>query len=61
MQIDTPMRNARFTEDGRIDCEIKHPIWGWIPFTADPADIHEHGRAIFATLKNSAVPYAPPK
>jgi len=31
-------RNALWTLDERIDCEIKHPIYGWIPFTADPDD-----------------------
>jgi hypothetical protein len=28
------LRNAVFTKDGEIDCEIKHPEFGWIPFTA---------------------------
>ena len=23
---------------GRIDCEIEHPKFGWIPYTLDPAD-----------------------
>jgi hypothetical protein len=32
-------RNPKFCRDGiRIDCEIEHPIFGWIPFTCDPAD-----------------------
>lgn len=31
-------RNPRYAADGRIDCEIEHPQYGWIPFTADPAD-----------------------
>lgn len=31
-------RNALWTLDERIDCEIKHPIHGWIPFTVDPSD-----------------------
>lgn len=31
-------RNPVFTADGRIDCEIQHPVYGWIPFTVDPAD-----------------------
>lgn len=31
-------RNAKYTENGLIDCEIEHPIYGWIPFTCDPDD-----------------------
>lgn len=31
-------RNAKYTATGLIDCEINHPEFGWIPFTADPAD-----------------------
>lgn len=31
-------RSAKILIDGRIDCEIEHPAYGWIPFTADPAD-----------------------
>ena len=31
-------RNAQHISGGRIDCEIESPIWGWIPYTLDPAD-----------------------
>jgi hypothetical protein len=32
-------RNAKFCLDQvRIDCEIDHPEYGWIPFTCDPDD-----------------------
>jgi hypothetical protein len=32
-------RNAKFCLDQvRIDCEIDHPEYGWIPFTCDPND-----------------------
>jgi hypothetical protein len=31
-------RNAKHLSDGRIDCEIEHPHYGWIPFTCDPTD-----------------------
>jgi hypothetical protein len=31
-------RNARHIANGLIDCEIEHPIYGWIPFTCDPTD-----------------------
>ena len=43
-------RNAVLNDNGTIDCEINHPDLGWIPFTADPDDPEEHGRAIFAEL-----------
>ena len=43
---DTPYRNAVMSEDGRIDCEINHPTYGWIPFTADPNDQEQHGREL---------------
>jgi len=31
-------RNPKKTAGVAIDCEINHPVYGWIPFTADPAD-----------------------
>ena len=32
-------RNAKVLENGWIDCEIEHPVHGWIPFTCDPNDV----------------------
>lgn len=32
-------RNPKYCQDGvRIDCEIEHPVYGWIPFLCDPTD-----------------------
>jgi hypothetical protein len=31
-------RNAKRISNNRIDCEIDHPVYGWIPFTCDPTD-----------------------
>lgn len=31
-------RNARYIDATRIDCEIQHEKFGWIPYTLDPAD-----------------------
>jgi hypothetical protein len=31
-------RNAKYIDNTRIDCEIEHPVHGWIPYTLDPAD-----------------------
>lgn len=42
------IRNPVFTEDNRIDCEINHPVYGWIPFTADSNDVEQHGKEIYA-------------
>ena len=34
-----------------IDCEVNHSVFGWIPFTASPNDVEEHGRELFEKLK----------
>ena len=32
-------RSARYiNNNGWIDCEIDHPVYGWVPYTLDPAD-----------------------
>jgi len=31
-------RNAKFVSEMAIDCEINHPIYGWIPYTLNPED-----------------------
>lgn len=55
-------RNAQFTASGAIDCEIEHPVYGWIPFTADPNDIEPLGAEVFDAAKDIAAPYlAPPE
>jgi hypothetical protein len=57
-----PYRNARYDPDGRITCEVKHPTFGWIPFTADPNDSEPRGREIFARIvsEGGAADYSPP-
>lgn len=42
-------RNAKFNAAGTIDCEIEHPTYGWIPFTADPNDPLDYGRNVYAS------------
>lgn len=57
------IRNPIYTATGNIDCEIEHPHFGWIPFTASPDDAEEHGRVIYAAaLEMDPAPYvaAPP-
>jgi hypothetical protein len=53
-------RNAKFTSQGTIDCEINHPEFGWIPFTASPDDHEQLGRDIYAAASPSATPYVAP-
>jgi len=56
-------RNPRLNQNGTIDCEINHPDYGWIPFTASPDDVEEHGLAIYSELisgKSGSIAEAPP-
>jgi hypothetical protein len=46
-------RNVVALPDGRFNCEIDHPNFGWIPFTADPNDTEPHGRAIWQAIKDA--------
>lgn len=43
-------RNVVAIDGDRFDCEINHPVFGWIPFTADPDDVEPHGRAIWRAI-----------
>ena len=58
------IRNAIYNAFGSIDCEINHPTFGWIPFTASPDDGEELGRQIHADILASKagqiVPYVAP-
>jgi|TARA_E500000318_G_C3554216_1_gene210314 hypothetical protein len=45
------VRNLKYTWDGRIDCEINHSEYGWIPFTADENDVEEMSVEIFSKAK----------
>lgn len=53
-------RNAKNLADGRIDCEIKHPTYGWIPFTADPNDIGAQFDVASLHIKMSQDPFTKP-
>ena len=44
------VRNAAYNQYGTMDCEINHPVFGWVPFTASPDDVEAHGAAIYADL-----------
>lgn len=46
------VRKPKFNAVGTVDCEVEHPAFGWIPFTASPDDVEEHGRTIYAEIMN---------
>lgn len=41
------VKNLKYNQFGTIDCEIEHPIYGWIPFTASPNDSEPLGVEIY--------------
>jgi hypothetical protein len=55
-------RAPAFNAFGTIDCEIEHPIYGWIPFTCDPNDkgAELDAAAFYAEMRPHAAPYIPP-
>lgn len=59
-------RNAKYIDASavRIDCEIEHPVYGWIPYTLDPADTDMtiNNNALLAAMQASGdvSPYVPP-
>lgn len=53
-------RNAQHNAFGTIDCEIEHPVYGWIPFTADPNDVEPLGAEVFNAAKGTAATYVAP-
>ena len=54
-------RNAKHRANGTIDCEVNHPIYGWIPFTCDPADIGAEFdvAALYGKLKADPATHVP--
>lgn len=57
----TNYKNPTHNASGTIDVEIERPSLGWIPFTASPDDVEEHGRALYALVKDEAAPYVEPE
>ena len=57
-------RNAQYIDDTRIDCEIEHPVHGWIPYTLDPADtdmtINNDDLLSAMAANNDVAAYVPP-
>jgi len=44
------VRNLQYNALGTIDCELEHPAYGWIPYTASPDDSDESCRALHAAI-----------
>lgn len=36
------IRNAKYLSGGRINCEVEHPKYGWVPFTSMPTGETQH-------------------
>ena len=55
-------RNAKRISGGRIDCEIEHPKYGWIPYTIDPNDKDStvDNAALVLAIGTNATPYTAP-
>lgn len=55
------IRNCKYNHLGTIDCEINHPEFGWIPFTADPNDIEPIGKEVYdQAIAGEVAPYVEP-
>lgn len=57
-------RNAQYIDSTRIDCEIEHPKYGWIPYTLDPTDtdmtINNDDLLAAMEAAGDVAPYVPP-
>ena len=57
-------RNAKYIDATRIDCEIEHPIHGWIPYTLDPSDtdttINNDDLLAAMSVNGDVAAYVPP-
>ena len=60
----TKVRNAKSLQSDnlRMDVEINHPDYGWIPYTVDPSDTGTtiDNAAILALVGSSFTPYVAP-
>lgn len=56
-------KNCKYNDSGTIDCEINHPKYGWIPFTACNNDAEDHGKETYQQIiadNQHIEAYAPP-
>lgn len=52
------VRNIKVISEDRYDCEILHPVFGWIPFTADINDIEQSTKDVFKHIKEKKIKVA---
>lgn len=48
------IRNAKRTQGATINVEYEHPVYGWIPYSANADDAEELGRQIYAVAVDVA-------
>lgn len=53
-------RNATFNQFGTVDCEINHPVYGWIPTTVSPDDGPTAPLYAMIVAAGGIKPYVPP-
>lgn len=41
------IKNPKYNAFGTIDVEYQHPVYGWIPFTANPSDTEVVSKEIY--------------
>ena len=54
-------RNPQFNAAGGIDCEVNHPVYGWMPYTAAADDASSAGRELYAAIVDAGgiAPHVP--
>lgn len=50
------VRNARWDDVGGITLELRHPVFGWVPFTAREDDVEALGRDVYQAGAAGAFP-----
>jgi len=54
-------RNPAYNAYGTIDCEINHPVYGWIPTTASANDAETASLFVTLELDDTTLPAPPPQ
>ncbi|QPC87145.1 DUF4376 domain-containing protein [Mesorhizobium sp. NBSH29] len=53
-------RNATHSRDGMVDCEVNHPEYGWLPYSASAADETDFGKRVWDAIDpNDVLPAVP--
>lgn len=54
------IRKPQFAADGQaVDCEVRHPDLGWLPFTATADDTDPSGQEVWAAVQEQEIAPAP--